>query len=285
MKEAAERIKKLATEEDKALPEYAEALGLLFGRRVVELDLWFGPHDPGRLREERRELIADLKEYFAKNAKPSEPAIHAARQLGIRLEFGEKPKDAIPIYQELGPALASSADPQAASTGLKMLGAARRLGLVGKPLELTGTALDGGKFDLQTLRGKVVLVDFWATWCRPCLAEMPNVKKNYELYHDKGFEVVGISLDDDRAALEKFLSAEQHPWITLYDGEWDDSPVATYYGIMGIPSVILVGQDGNVVATDALGPKLGKLLAELLGPVQDSETSGESSKSDAAEVN
>ena len=149
-----------------------------------------------------------------------------------------------------------------------MEGAARRLDLLGNPLELSGTEMDGSKFDWAKYRGKVVLVDFWATWCGPCLAELPNVKKNYELYHDKGFDIVGVSLDQDRAKLEEFLQKEQNPWTTLHDGAWNDNAVATYYGIMGIPTVILVDKEGKVVSTRARGPELGKLLAELLGPAE-----------------
>ena len=84
----------------------------------------------------------------------------------------------------------------------------------------------------------------------------------------RGFDVVGISLDDDRAALEKFLEKEKNPWLTLHDGGWDDNPTAGYYGVMGIPTVILVDKEGKVVSTNARGPELSKLLEGLLGPAK-----------------
>ena len=82
---------------------------------------------------------------------------------------------------------------------------------------------------------------------------------------------MGISLDRDRAALEKFLEQEQNPWTTLHDGDWSDNSVATYYGIVGIPTVILVDKEGKVVSTRARGPELGKQLATLLGSPEDDE--------------
>src|SRR5690606_1724849 len=75
-------------------------------------------------------------------------------------------------------------------------GIARRMALPGNPIQVTGTLLDGSPFNWDAYRGKVVLVDFWATWCGPCRAEVPNVIKMYQAYHDKGFDVVGISLDE-----------------------------------------------------------------------------------------
>ena len=80
--------------------------------------------------------------------------------------------------------------------------------------------------------------------------------------------MVGISLDRDRAALEKFLADEQNPWVTLYDDDPSGNAVATYYGVMLIPTVLLVDKQGNVLSTHARGPELGKLLAEQLGPAE-----------------
>jgi thiol-disulfide isomerase/thioredoxin len=149
---------------------------------------------------------------------------------------------------------------------------ARRLALLGKELELEGQLLDGSDFDWSAYRGKVVLVDFWATWCGPCRAEAPNVRKYYEIYHDHGFEVVGISLDTQKKSLEAYLKKEQVPWANLFEnGAGWKHPMATKYGIQAIPSVYLISKDGKVVSLNARGAELGKQLEKLLGPVSEEE--------------
>jgi len=140
--------------------------------------------------------------------------------------------------------------------------AKRQRSLPDEPLALDGTLLDGSAFDHAGLAGKVVLIDFWATWCGPCVAEIPRVRDAYDRYHERGFEVVGISLDEDRDALEAFVAEKQIPWPIILDARNDAGGLAARYGINAIPTMILVGRDGTVVSTDARGPRLEELLAE-----------------------
>ena len=136
-----------------------------------------------------------------------------------------------------------------------------------KPMDLKFTAVDGREVDFAKLRGKVVLVDFWATWCGPCIAELPNIKKVYAEYHAKGFEIVGISLDreQDRQKLVDFCAKEQMPWPQHFDGKYWKNDIAVSYGITGIPAMFLLDQSGRLVATDARGPKLEADVRKLLG--------------------
>jgi thiol-disulfide isomerase/thioredoxin len=166
-------------------------------------------------------------------------------------------------YRSFGPAMAKSSNEQIQKMGEGFAGTLRRLSLPGNPMEISGTLLNGKPFDQKTLAGKVVLVDFWATWCGPCVAEIPNVLEQYEKYHKDGFEVVGISLDQEREALEKFVTEQKLPWPILFEepkGDGWQHPLATFYGISGIPTVVLIGRDGKVITLDARGEKLGERL-------------------------
>ena len=135
-----------------------------------------------------------------------------------------------------------------------------------KPLDLKFVAVDGTVFDLANWRGKVVLVDFWATWCGPCRREVPNVVNTYRKLHDKGFEVVGISLDRSKDQMLEFAKDNGMTWPQYFDGRVWDNTVATRFGIEGIPTMWLVDKQGRVRNTNAgydfLEAQVTKLLAE-----------------------
>ncbi len=156
--------------------------------------------------------------------------------------------------------------------------AKRRLGILGKPLVLEGTLVSGEKLDWKQYQGKVVLVDFWATWCGPCRRELPNVLKLYRQYHSKGFEVIGVSLDHDKQRLEQFIQEHEIPWANLFPQRKEqrgwNNPVAEQFGVNAIPHTILVGRDGKVVGLALRGKRLAQKLQELLGPPaeKDSDT-------------
>jgi thiol-disulfide isomerase/thioredoxin len=225
--------------------------------------------------EDAKQIVADTAAYLSakdpKDVNGNDGAI--ANAVAQQLEFGGRSdlaKEALAQYSEILSKAADEND-QLKQVVASMAGVLRRMNLPGNKMEIKGKTVDGKDFDWEAYsKGKVVLVDFWATWCGPCVRELPNVKDNYEKYHAKGFDVVGISLDRSREALEKFLEKEGTKWAQLYeDDAGGGHPVAEYYGIQAIPTVILVDKEGKVVSLNARGPELGKLLEKLLGPADE----------------
>ena len=146
-------------------------------------------------------------------------------------------------------------------------GSLRRLDAVGKPFDLEFTeAIGGSEISMKGLKGKVVVIDFWATWCGPCVAEMPKMKKLYAEYKDKGVEFIGVSLDEKvggLAQLEALVTKEGIAWPQYFQGDGSDSKFSTSWGINSIPVVFLVDPEGKLSSVEARG-KLETMIPELL---------------------
>lgn len=123
--------------------------------------------------------------------------------------------------------------------------------------------VEGKEVSLSDFKGKYVLLDFWASWCGPCRNEIPNVKKAYEKYKDKGFEVIGVSLDDKKDKWLKALEEEQTTWVNVHAVGGFKNKVATDYNIHGIPYILLIDKEGRVLARNARGANLHIKLDEL----------------------
>lgn len=219
--------------------------------------------------EERKAFIKETLDAIPLS-KYSAEAVNTAGQLGEILQSLDDQSISTDFYEQLAASLAKSDKPRLKQMAEMLAAEVRRLKLPGNAMQVTGKTLEGKDFKWDSYKGKVVLVDFWATWCGPCVAEMPNVKENYEKYHAKGFEVVGISLDDDREKLEGFIAKNEIPWTNLFaeptaDGEPGEQPTARHYAVSSIPTAILVGKDGKVITLNARGENLTALLDKLLG--------------------
>lgn len=128
--------------------------------------------------------------------------------------------------------------------------------------DFTLTSPAGESIKLSDLRGKYVLLDFWASWCGPCLREVPNVKKVYEKYHDQGFEIFSVSLDEDKAKWEKAITDNGLNWVHGSSLQGWNCPVAKLYNVRGVPAMLLIDKEGQIIATSLRGEALMEKVAE-----------------------
>ncbi len=123
---------------------------------------------------------------------------------------------------------------------------------------------EGKPLSIANYKGKVVLLDFWATWCPPCRAELPNVIKTYGTYHSKGFEIIGISLDKDQEKLASFTKEKNMTWAQYFDGLQWENKLAVKYGISSIPATFLLDGQGTIIGKDLRGEDLDQAVAKAL---------------------
>lgn len=239
--------------------------------------------DAGKTTE--ADLADNLSEFDAlavkyKNAKPTVQAQILGLKAQLYIKVLRQPEKALALFKQIKTNFSSArldVDIDQVIAALEGMVEKKKIQdelAPGKPFpDFQETDLNGAPLSISKFKGKVVLVDFWATWCGPCIAELPNVKECYNKYHDKGFDVVGISLDQGRDVLEKFIEKEKLPWTQLFEddvhkGEGWSHPMVRYYGINAIPAAILLDKEGKVVSMAARGEDLPKLVEKLLGKTE-----------------
>jgi thiol-disulfide isomerase/thioredoxin len=264
---AAEKGLKLADElKNSKRPELAE-MG-----QVVWFDFKMSSV-PALDATQRRALVDEVA--VALKKKPQTFA-QLAENLGRLLESLGDGDNAAAAYGAFGEIFSQNLNEEIRAFGEVMKnGAVRRARLLsGDPIKVTGKTVEGMPFHIKQYKGKVVIVDFWATWCGPCLAELPNLKSIYKKYHDRGLEIVGVNLDKSAGELGKFLRDNDLPWKTLHnedpktaedDKKGFSDPNAEFYGITGIPTIILIDRKGKVISLDARGEQLATLVDGLVG--------------------
>ncbi|HEY2826752.1 MAG TPA: TlpA disulfide reductase family protein [Pirellulales bacterium] len=258
-KQLAEFAIKYKSDPDKKVAATASLYAL--EQRVLTADLL----EPAKLSALLDEVKAALagQNLDAKHFRIASATVHSVNQLKDDAEATKRLK-------EFGDLFAASSDPVLAHYGRKLAESgspAKETNWMGKPMEVAGTTADGAKFDIGQFKGKVILVDFWATWCGPCRALIPDLKEMYEKYHGQGFEIVGVNLDSTPSELSDFLDKEKLPWVNVVGEEKDGQlqfPLAEKYGIQAIPTTFLVSKDGKIAAYDVHGEELTKQVEKLL---------------------
>jgi peroxiredoxin len=184
--------------------------------------------------------LQNLETFVGRHPKSPDTA-DALLQLGIAQEFAGQDDKAKQWYHQI----VDNFDSTAAAK--KAAGAIRRLESVGKSIELSGKSTDGEQVDLATLKGKFVLIHYWATWCEPCKVDLASLKELQAKYAASGLAIIGVSLDTNRATLDDYLSKNHLPWPQLFEPGGLDSRYANEMGILTLPTMILIDADGHVV--------------------------------------
>ena len=140
----------------------------------------------------------------------------------------------------------------------------RKLTIGSPAIDFSTVSSEGEKVTLSAFKGKVVLLDFWASWCAPCRQEMPNVKKVYEDYNGKGFEIIGISLDESREKFKGYVNMYALPWVQIFDGKGWMSRIGQLYAVNAIPATVLLDQQGNIRYKNVRGKELRRAVDALI---------------------
>lgn len=204
---------------------------------LVLLQIASTKFDEARSEETARTLASAINKFL--ETHPDDARAPLLRLTEAQAMEAFDPERARELYAEA----AKNEDEQIAQAGKDGLVV---MDLRSKPLELSFTAVDGRKVDLADLRGKVVLVDFWATWCPPCVEEVPALVETYAKFKEKGFEIVGISLDKEKAALETFTAENKMTWPQFFDGKGWDNELAKRFNIQSVPTMWLLDREGKL---------------------------------------
>jgi len=197
-------------------------------------------------------------ERFANEHASAPEAAQAMLQLGLSKEFEDDEKAAIVWYSKVANQFRTS------DAGKKAAGAVRRLESVGRPLALVAKTIDNRDFDLAKLRGKPVIIQYWATWCEPCKQDMKLLRQLQARYQRAGLQIVAINVDGTRDDAVRFINEAKLPWVTLFEeGGLESSPLANLLGVQTLPTMLLIDKEGKVVRHNITASQLDSELETL----------------------
>lgn len=205
--------------------------------------------------------VGVIKTYYSRFPKGS--IARKSALAGGMLGFMDKNNTAFAAIAQLYKAEFGNQNPQITQFIDNKLGSMKSQIIGGEAPEIVQASPEGEMISLSSLRGKIVMIDFWASWCGPCRRENPHVKKLYNQYKSKGFEIYGVSLDRKKANWVAAIQKDGLPWVHVSDLKgWSSAPAATY-GVRSIPQTVLVDREGKIIARNLRGPALDAKLAEI----------------------
>ncbi len=208
--------------------------------KMIEAEYALQNDKGGNFPKVQKDFLNNLKAFVDKHPQCDE-APQALLFLASTNEMNAEEDEARKFYATL------ARDYPATEWGKKAAGALKRFDLVGKPIALKGPELRGQTVDVAQYRGKTVLVAFWATWANPAKRDLPDLVKVHQKYAARGFEVVAVNLDNEKADLDAFLKATPLPWPEIFEPGGMEGRLATEFGVISLPTMILVDPDGKVV--------------------------------------
>ena len=212
-------------------------------------------------------LLDSVTTLLADKNQLSVEVLDTTLNAGQMLEFSGSFEAARQVFSTVHDAFKNHQDQQLAEQAKRSVAAGyKRLSLIGDAMSIEGHHIDGTSFVWSDYQGKVVLVDFWTTWSLPWQEELPNLLAAYDRFHDQGFEVVGINLDDDRNRVYQYLRNTKLPWPVVVDETVGGlgNPNAMRYGVEAVPFVVLIGRDGKVADIHVRSAELDKSIQKLL---------------------
>ncbi len=244
-----ERLKKQKADEDLIAYVQFRYLSARYGQSLRDPDADFA--------KLQQQWLDSLKQFVDDYPKAGEAA-EAMLQLAIAEEFSVKEKEAVTWYSRITDNFASS------EVARKAAGAKRRIESVGKTLTLQGNDLDGQTVSVAALRGKVVLVHYWATWCEPCKQALPLLEKMLSKYGKENLALIGVNINNQRSDLDAYLAENSLPWPQIYEPGGMDSRLATEMGVLTLPTMILIDKNGKVVQRNLEAADVDSQLRKLM---------------------